>query len=224
MPLGCIKISDMLRLGVVMLCALATAGGGVQTRKAPAKAPVKAAPAKAAAAGPGCRRRKWPCLSRPGEVARLRHRLVDYVTAGTATVTVKEKKPSYDSTAYYIVAEGRPTLARVEALHALLQGRHAARRLLAAAAARLALREEGKRHRMKTTTFNQRLKKASTKCRRATLVEEGLGASPASPRTRCRRIYVLRSIPIKAGEKFNMPVTTTAISTRCRCRSAPSSR
>src|SRR5262245_38689629 len=32
-----------------------------------------------------------------------------YVTAGTATMTVKEKKPSFNSTAYYIVAEARPT-------------------------------------------------------------------------------------------------------------------
>ena len=32
-----------------------------------------------------------------------------YLTAGTAVTTVKEKKPSYNSTAYYIVAEGRPT-------------------------------------------------------------------------------------------------------------------
>ena len=32
-----------------------------------------------------------------------------FLTAGSATVSVKEKKPSYGSTAYYIVAEGRPT-------------------------------------------------------------------------------------------------------------------
>jgi hypothetical protein len=32
-----------------------------------------------------------------------------YITAGAATMTVKEKKPSFNSMAYYIVAEGRPT-------------------------------------------------------------------------------------------------------------------
>src|SRR4051794_29953429 len=31
------------------------------------------------------------------------------ITAGTAVVGVKEKRPSHNSTAYYIVAEGRPT-------------------------------------------------------------------------------------------------------------------
>ncbi len=33
----------------------------------------------------------------------------DYLTAGTATLTVRDKRPSFGSTAYYLVAEGRPT-------------------------------------------------------------------------------------------------------------------
>jgi hypothetical protein len=33
----------------------------------------------------------------------------DYISAGTAVATVKEKKASFNSTAYYIVAEGRPS-------------------------------------------------------------------------------------------------------------------
>ena len=41
-----------------------------------------------------------------------------FMTAATATVSVKEKKPSYDSLAYYIVAEGQPT-AFVAALYKL---------------------------------------------------------------------------------------------------------
>ena len=42
-----------------------------------------------------------------------------FLTAGSATVSVKEKKPSYGSTAYYIVAEGRPTplLSKLYALY-----------------------------------------------------------------------------------------------------------
>src|SRR5688572_11986367 len=32
-----------------------------------------------------------------------------YVTAGHALMSVVEKKPSYGSTAYYVVVEGRPT-------------------------------------------------------------------------------------------------------------------
>src|SRR4051812_16519987 len=32
-----------------------------------------------------------------------------YLTAGTATLAIREKKPSYGSVAYYVVAEGRAT-------------------------------------------------------------------------------------------------------------------
>ena len=32
-----------------------------------------------------------------------------YLTAGTATLSVRAKKPSYDSVAYYVVAEGQAT-------------------------------------------------------------------------------------------------------------------
>ena len=32
-----------------------------------------------------------------------------YLTAGTATLAIREKKPSYGSVAYYAVAEGRAT-------------------------------------------------------------------------------------------------------------------
>src|SRR6187402_421382 len=44
--------------------------------------------------------------------------LFPFFTAGTAVATVREKKPSFDSTAYYIVAEGRPTPA-VAALYSV---------------------------------------------------------------------------------------------------------
>src|SRR5258708_13770196 len=44
-----------------------------------------------------------------GEVLEYDIGWSSFVTAGTATITVKEKKPSYGSTAYYIIAEGRPT-------------------------------------------------------------------------------------------------------------------
>ena len=32
-----------------------------------------------------------------------------YLTAGTATLSVQARKPSYDSVAYYVVAEGKAT-------------------------------------------------------------------------------------------------------------------
>src|SRR5436190_18719171 len=97
----------MQRFGVVIFCLLATAGLAAQTKKAPpAKAPAKAGQAKAAPAAP---KKELTVPFHAGEVLEYDIGWSSYVTAGTATVTVKEKKPSYDSVAYYIVAEGRPT-------------------------------------------------------------------------------------------------------------------
>src|SRR3954453_23088943 len=99
----------MFRVGVMVCCALAAVGVQAQTKKAPPKA---AAPAPAP-------KREMPVPFKPGEVLEFDVGWSSYVTAGTATVTVKEKKPSYNSIAYYVVAEGRPTslLSRLYTLY-----------------------------------------------------------------------------------------------------------
>jgi len=66
--------------------------------------------------------------------------------------------------------------------------------------------EEGKRHRMKTTLFNQPAKKATYEVETRTLVKKEL-TIPAFTQDALSAVYVLRSIPFKAGEKFNMPVS-----------------
>jgi len=66
--------------------------------------------------------------------------------------------------------------------------------------------EEGKRHRMKTTMFDQGAKKATYQIETRTVVKRDL-AIPGFTQDALSAIYVLRSIPFKSGEKFNMPVT-----------------
>src|SRR4029078_1336815 len=66
--------------------------------------------------------------------------------------------------------------------------------------------EEGKRKRMKTTVFNQTAKRATYEVETWTLVKKDL-AIPVYTQDALSAIYVLRSIPYKAGEKFNMPVS-----------------
>ena len=75
------------------------------------KPPAKPAPGTAAA-------KRAPATAKPvehsvpfriGETLSYDVGWSTYLTAGNATITVQEKKPSYGSTAYYIVAEGRPT-------------------------------------------------------------------------------------------------------------------
>ncbi len=129
-----------------------------------------------------------------------------FVTAGTATVAVKEKKPSYGSTAYYIVAEGRPTpiVAKLYTLYYKADTLLDSFSLLPQRGSLYS--EEGKRHRMKTTTFDQGARKASFQVETRTLVKKDL-AIPGFTQDALSAIYVLRSIPFKPGEKFNMPVT-----------------
>ncbi len=129
-----------------------------------------------------------------------------FMTAGTATVSVKEKKPSYGSTAYYIVAEGRPTpvVSKLYTLYYKADTLLDAYSLLPQRGSLYS--EEGKRHRMKTTVFNQPAKKATYQIETRTVVKKDL-AIPGFTQDALSAIYVLRSIPFKPGEKFNMPVS-----------------
>jgi hypothetical protein len=191
----------MLRFGVVVILALATAGAAAQTKKQPpAKAPAKAAPA------PPAPKKEMPVPFHPGEVLEYDVGWSSYVTAGTATVTVKEKKPSYTSVAYYVVAEGRPT-ALLSKLYTLYYKADTLIDVYTLLPQRGSLYvEEGKRHRMKTTTFDQPARKAQYEVQTATHTAKPL-ALPGFTQDALSALYVLRSIPMKAGDKFNMPVT-----------------
>src|SRR5712664_3774227 len=73
-----------------------------------------------------------------------------YLTAGTAVATVKEKKPSFNSTAYYVVAEGRPTplVSKVYSLYYKMDSLIDSYTLLPQRGSIYS--DEGKRHRFRT--------------------------------------------------------------------------
>jgi uncharacterized protein DUF3108 len=156
-------------------------------------------------ARPTAPRKEMTVPFRAGEVLEFDIGWSSYVTAGTATLTVKEKKPSYNSVAYYVVAEGRPTslLSKLYTLYYKADTLIDAYSLLPQRGSLYV--EEGKRHRMKTTTFNQPGKQAKYEVQTATRVEKTM-AIPAFTQDSLSALYVLRSIPMKAGDKFNMPV------------------
>jgi Protein of unknown function (DUF3108) len=190
----------MLRFGVTILCALATTSAGLQTRKAPA-----APQAKAPAAAPAPKR-EMAVPYKAGEVLEFDIGWSSYVTAGTATATVKEKKPSYNSVAYYVVAEGQPT-SLLSKLYTLYYKADTLIDIYSLLPQRGSLYvREGKRQRMKTTTFNQAARKAKYEVQTATHMEKEL-ALPGYTQDALSALYVLRSISMKAGDKFNMPVT-----------------
>ena len=176
----------MIRIVALLLCAVVSA-----QRPARPAAPVA---------------REMTVPFRAGEVLEYDIGWSSYLTAGSATVSVREKKPSYNSVAYYIVAEGRPTplLAKLYTLYYKADTLLDAYSLLPQRGSLYV--EEGKRHRMKTTTFNQAGKQAKYEVQTATHVEKTM-TIPAFTQDSLSALYVLRSIPMKAGDKFNMPIT-----------------
>lgn len=161
------------------------------------------APARPAAAAP--KRAPQAVPFSPGETLTYDVSWSSYLTAGAATLAVKEKKPSYGSDAYYIVAEGRPTplLSKLYDLYYKADTLLDVYSLLPQRASIYS--EEGKRHRTKVTMFDQAAKKAQYEVQTRTVVKKEL-AIPAYSQDGLAALYVLRAIALKQGDKFSMPI------------------
>ena len=121
-------------------------------------------------------------------------------------MTVREKRPSFGSTAYYIVAEGRPTplLSKLYTLYYKAETLLDSYTLLPQRG--VVYSEEGKDRRTKTTSFNQGAKTAVYEVQTATTVRKDLRL-PAFAQDALSAIYVLRAIPLKTGASITMPVS-----------------
>jgi len=166
---------------------------------------VLAVPSAAATQRPPVAKRERPVPFAPGEKLTYAVSWSSYLTAGTATIQVAEKKPSFGSTAYYIVAEGRPTalLSRLYTLYYKVDTLLDAYTLLPQRGS--VYSEEGKRHRMKTTMFEHPKQRADYQVDTRTVVKKSVGISPVA-QDPLGALFVLRSIPLKAGEKITMPI------------------
>jgi Protein of unknown function (DUF3108) len=175
-------------------CTLAFATGlpaaGGQTRR----------PAAAATA-----RAERPVPFKAGEALAFDVAWSSYLTAGTATVTVREKRLSFDSVAYHIVAEGRPTalLQKLYTLYYKADTLLDAHTLLPQRGS--VYSEEGTRRRTKTLRFDQTHLKASYEVTTATVVKQDL-VLPAVTQDVLSALYVLRALPLKAGGRLTMAV------------------
>jgi hypothetical protein len=129
-----------------------------------------------------------------------------YLTAGTAVLSVKEKKPSFNSTAYYIVAEGRPTplLSRLYSLYYKMDTLIDSYTLLPQRAS--VYSEEGGQHRYRETTFDRPARKAAFEYRSTSTVKSDI-TIPPDVQDSLSALYVLRAVPLKAGDRMTMPVS-----------------
>ena len=128
-----------------------------------------------------------------------------FLTAGSATLSVKEKKPSYGSTAYYIVAEGRPTplLSKLYGLYYKADTLLDVYTLLPQRGSIYS--DENGRKRMRITKFDHSTRKAQYEVQTATLVKNDLVIS-AYVQDAISALYVFRTLGLKPGEKVTMPV------------------
>jgi hypothetical protein len=191
----------------VALVALAALPLSAQSR---AVKPAPAAPAAKATPPPAAPRTERSVPFAAGETLSYDVSWSSYLTAGTATTTVKEKKASFNSTAYYIVAEGRPTplLSKLYSVYYKIDTLLDTFSLLPQRGT--VYSEEGKRHRFKTTQFDRPARKVNFEYKADTTVKADFPTS-AVTQDALSAIYVLRAIPMKTGDKMTMPVTDNGI-------------
>jgi hypothetical protein len=158
-----------------------------------------------AQATPG-RGRERPVPFQVGETLTYDVSWSAYLTAGTAVLTVKEKRPSYNSIAYYIVAEGRPSqfVSALYPLYFKMDTLIDAFTLLPQRGSTYS--EEGARHKFRTTTFDRAARKAHFEFQTDTIVKKDFSVPP-DVQDALSVLYALRMMPLKAGSRTTMPVT-----------------
>jgi hypothetical protein len=129
-----------------------------------------------------------------------------FLTAGTAVSTVKEKKPSFNSTAYYIVAEGRttPLLSRLYPVYYKIDTLLDSSTLLPQRGTFYS--EEARRHRLRTTQFDRAASKVFFEYQSDTTVKDSF-AMPPLTQDALSAIYALRAAAIKTGDRIAIPVS-----------------
>ena len=207
-------------LAVALALAVAasvTAGAQRAKRKAPPARPSKAAPSAAA------RKTERPVPFAIGETLTYDVSWSSFLTAGTAVTTVKEKKPSFNSTAYYIVAEGRPTplVAKLYSLYYKLDTLLDSYTLLPQRGS--VYSEEGSHHRFKVTQFNHTTHKAFFEYKAGTTATDNFTVPPYV-QDALSAIYVLRAVPLKSGDRITMPVTDDGTNYKVQVEAGASER
>jgi Protein of unknown function (DUF3108) len=183
-------------LALAAACGLPVLAQRAPSRGArPKSAPVPAAP-----------RAERAVPFRIGEVLTYDVSWSSYLTAGTVVASVREKKPSNNSTAYYIVAEARPTtlLSKLYTLYYKADTLLDSYDLLPQRGSIYS--EEGSRHRYRTTRFDRRAQRAFFEYQTDHVIKADFAVSPVVQDV-LSALYVLRAIPLVANDRMTMPVS-----------------
>jgi hypothetical protein len=191
-----------------VLCLWLTVSAAVAGAQAPAPrtAPPAARPAPSAAAKPTAKAKGERAVPfAVGETLTYDVAWANYMTAGSATLAVREKKPSYGSVAYYITAEGQPIslLQRIYPLYYKADTLLDAYTLLPQRASIYS--NENGRERMRTTVFDRARRTASYEVRTATQTSRSVPV-PSRTLDLLSAVYALRSLPFSTGTSTTLPV------------------
>ena len=120
--------------------------------------------------------------------------------------TVKEKKPSYNSTAYYVVAEARPT-ALISTLYPLYYKMDTLLDVYTLLPQRgSTYSEEKSRHRFRATTFDRAHQKAFFEYHSTGVAKDEFSVPP-EVQDGLSALYAIRAVSLKAGSRITVPVS-----------------
>jgi hypothetical protein len=128
------------------------------------------------------------------------------LVAGSATARIGERRPSQNSAAYHIVAEGRPVplLSKLYNLYYKMDTLLDTATLLSQRSALYS--ENGPRRRTATSTFDRTAQLVSFEVETDTTHRRDFEAPPQA-QDGLAALYVLRTMGFKAGETVTLPVT-----------------
>ncbi len=173
----------------------------------PKAGPARPSPAKAAApiaAKPTGPEKAVPF--RAGETLTYDVSWSDYLTAGSATLTVRDKRASFGSTAYYVVAEGRPSalLSKLYSVYYKADSLVDAYTLLPQRGS--VFSQESGRQRMKETRFDQTRRAATFQMRTATTMTQDQ-ALPGPTHDGLSALTAMRTITLAPGASSSFAVS-----------------
>lgn len=166
--------------------------------------PDKSGPATPAAARPTGPEKPVPF--RAGETLTYDVSWSDYLTAGTATLTVRDKRASFGSTAYYVVAEGRPTplVSKLYSVYYKADSLVDAYTLFPQRGSLFS--QEGSRQRMKETRFDQGRGAATFQMRTSTTMTQEQSL-PGPTHDGLSALTVMRTMTFTPGSRLSFPVS-----------------
>ncbi len=214
----------MKYLVVVALTLIAAGPSMLVAQRAGTRPSIPTAPpGPAAPARPSAPRTERAVPFKIGETLTYDVSWSSFVTAGTAVTTVKEKKPSFNSNAYYIVAEGRPTtlVSKLYSLYYKLDTLLDSYTLLPQRGS--VYSEEGSRHRFKVTRFDHTAHKAFFEYQSTGTAKDTFTVPPFT-QDALSAMYVLRVVPLKAGDRMTMPVSDDGSNYKLQVDIGPSER